>query len=188
MNTQNIGKRIKQIRKDHRLTQTEFGEQIGVKGNTITGYENGTRQPSDAVISIICLIFGVDQTWLRTGEGEHMYVSDASTISPLQNLFNEFDCNNLEMKFLQGYFGLNRKERDAFCELLSRMFPDAIEKIVGPDPIAHPSEFKEALPLVGDTIPEVDIEAEVESYRRELELQEKAVEESLALDGQSATG
>ena len=62
--------RIKMIRKSVHLTQTEFGEKIGVKGNTITGYENGLRTPSDAVIKAICREFHINETWLRTGEGE----------------------------------------------------------------------------------------------------------------------
>ena len=62
--------RIKQIRKENKLTQVEFGEKIGTKGNTITNYETGLRTPTDAVIHSICREFNVDETWLRTGEGE----------------------------------------------------------------------------------------------------------------------
>lgn len=62
--------RIKQIRKEHKLTQVEFGEKIGVKGNTVTNYETGLRNPTDAVILAICREFGVNEDWLRTGNGE----------------------------------------------------------------------------------------------------------------------
>lgn len=62
--------RIKEIRKHYKLTQSEFGERIGVKGNTITGYETGLRSPSDAVIVSICREFGCNEVWLRTGDGE----------------------------------------------------------------------------------------------------------------------
>lgn len=62
--------RIKQIRKNAKLTQVEFGEKIGVKGNTITNYENGLRNPTDAVILSICREFNINEDWLRTGEGE----------------------------------------------------------------------------------------------------------------------
>ena len=62
--------RIKEIRKNYKLTQTEFGERIGVKGNTITGYETGIRSPSDAVIVSICREFNVNETWLKSGIGE----------------------------------------------------------------------------------------------------------------------
>lgn len=61
--------RIKEVRRANGLTQTEFGERIGVKGNTVTGYETGIRSPSDAIIVSICREFGVNETWLRTGEG-----------------------------------------------------------------------------------------------------------------------
>ena len=61
---------IKAIRKSARLTQIEFGARIGVKGNTITGYETGLRTPSDAVIFSICREFNVNEHWLRTGEGD----------------------------------------------------------------------------------------------------------------------
>ena len=62
--------RIKEIRKHYKLTQTEFGERIGVKGNTITGYETGIRTPSDAVIVSICREFNCNEVWLRAGEGD----------------------------------------------------------------------------------------------------------------------
>ena len=62
--------RIKIVRTTVGLTQTEFGARIGVKGNTVTGYETGIRNPSDAVIFSICREFNVNEEWLRTGQGE----------------------------------------------------------------------------------------------------------------------
>ena len=62
--------RIKSIRKDQRLTQAKFGERIGLKGNTITNYENGLRTPNDSVILAICREYSVSERWLRTGQGE----------------------------------------------------------------------------------------------------------------------
>lgn len=62
--------RIKTLRKALNLTQKEFGERIGVKPNTIGTYEIGRNEPIDAVVSLICREFDVNETWLRTGEGE----------------------------------------------------------------------------------------------------------------------
>lgn len=62
--------RIKQIRKTLGYNQTDFGKRIGVKGNTIGNYEIGLRTPSDAVLLSICREFGINEVWLRTGEGE----------------------------------------------------------------------------------------------------------------------
>lgn len=63
-------KRIRALRKNLKLTQSEFGAKIGVKGNTVTGYETGIRSPSEAVIFSICREFDVNEDWLRTGEGD----------------------------------------------------------------------------------------------------------------------
>lgn len=65
-----MNERIKKLRKSLGLTQLEFGEQVGVKANTIGNYEIGLRTPSDAVIRAICREFNVNENWLRTGEGE----------------------------------------------------------------------------------------------------------------------
>lgn len=65
-----MNERIRQIRKDYKLTQTAFGQRIGLKGNTITNYENGLRTPNDSVILAICREYSVSEKWLRTGQGE----------------------------------------------------------------------------------------------------------------------
>lgn len=62
--------RIKELRKVLNLNQTEFGSKIGVKQGSVAGYESGARIPIDAVITSICREFGVNEQWLRTGEGE----------------------------------------------------------------------------------------------------------------------
>lgn len=61
--------RIRALRKQLGLNQTEFGAKIGVKQTTIAGYERGSSTPLDAVVSAICREFGVSEAWLRTGEG-----------------------------------------------------------------------------------------------------------------------
>ena len=62
--------RIRKLRKYLGLTQKDFGNRIGVKGNTIATYESGRNEPIDSVISLICREFNVNEKWLRTGEGE----------------------------------------------------------------------------------------------------------------------
>ncbi|MBR3240252.1 MAG: helix-turn-helix transcriptional regulator [Oscillospiraceae bacterium] len=62
--------RIREIRKRAGLTQAEFGAKIGVKQNTIATYEMGRNTPTDTVITLICRVFDVSETWLRTGSGE----------------------------------------------------------------------------------------------------------------------
>lgn len=65
-----MNERIRKLRKTLDLTQREFGERLGIKGNTIANYELGRNEPIDAVVSLICREFNVNEEWLRTGEGE----------------------------------------------------------------------------------------------------------------------
>lgn len=65
-----IAERIKEVRKSVNLTQREFAERIGAKQNTVAQYEIGRNAPIDPVINSICREFGVNEIWLRTGEGE----------------------------------------------------------------------------------------------------------------------
>ena len=62
--------RIKARRKALTLNQTDFGSKIGVKQSAVAAYESGSRTPLDSVIVSICREFGVNERWLRTGEGE----------------------------------------------------------------------------------------------------------------------
>lgn len=71
-----IGDRIKEIRKIKKMNQIEFGEKIGVKQSSMASYENGSRQPVDAVIRSICREFNVNESWLRTGEGNPFVEKD----------------------------------------------------------------------------------------------------------------
>ena len=65
-----MNERIKKLRKSLGLTQQEFSDRIKVKRNTVATYEMCRSMPSDAAISLICREFNVNETWLRTGDGE----------------------------------------------------------------------------------------------------------------------
>lgn len=65
-----MNERIRLLRKELGLNQSDFGNKIGVKQGTVAGYESGARTPLDAVVSSICREFVVNEEWLRTGEGE----------------------------------------------------------------------------------------------------------------------
>ena len=68
-----LNERIKKLRKVLDLTQREFADRIGIKQNSVALIEGG-RNTSDQTIISICREFNVNETWLRTGEGE-MFVA-----------------------------------------------------------------------------------------------------------------
>ena len=67
--------RVKLIRKKLGMTQEEFSKKLGLARNSIANYEIGRREPTNAIITSICREFGVNEVWLRTGEGgeENMF-------------------------------------------------------------------------------------------------------------------
>ena len=62
--------RIRKIRKDVSMNQTEFGSEIGCSQTAVAKYEGGQVVPDKPVRLLICEKFNVSETWLETGEGE----------------------------------------------------------------------------------------------------------------------
>lgn len=62
--------RVKALRKSVKLTQREFGERLGVSIDVVKNLEYNRVEPTDLIINVICAKFGVNEHWLRTGEGE----------------------------------------------------------------------------------------------------------------------
>ena len=72
---ENVGDRIKALREKlgndgKKMSQTEFGKKIGLSQNAIANVENGNNGASESAILNIVREFHVNETWLRTGEGE----------------------------------------------------------------------------------------------------------------------
>ena len=62
--------RIRLIRNQQNMTQTEFGAQLGASRAMITAYELGKVIPDKPMRMLICQRFNVSETWLETGEGK----------------------------------------------------------------------------------------------------------------------
>ena len=65
-----MNERIRKLRASLGLTQQEFADQLGISRNNIATYEIGKSNPGDSAIILMCKTFGVNERWLRTGEGE----------------------------------------------------------------------------------------------------------------------
>lgn len=146
--------RIKKIRKDKDLTQQAFADKIGVKRNTVASYETGKSNLSDGAISLICKTFNVNENWLRTGEGQMFMETPDDTLGKLKQ---EYSLDDFSYGLICEYLKLDEKKRDVvrqyFHDVLSHEETDDYE---------------------------IDIDAEVEEYKRQLLLEKKAREKSSA--------
>lgn len=62
--------RIKAVRKETRLNQTDFGKSVGVSFSAEQKWELGLTVPSDAAIMNIVSKYGIREEWLRNGTGD----------------------------------------------------------------------------------------------------------------------
>ena len=62
--------RLRELRKAVGLSQTKFGEKVGVGLGVIRNLEDGLTSPSTAFLDLICRTYGCSIIWLETGEGE----------------------------------------------------------------------------------------------------------------------
>ena len=80
-------KRISEIIDKSGLTKAKVAERLNVSAAFITKICNGTSNPSDRTISDICREFRVNETWLRTGEGEMR--TDSNQRDQLEQFFSD---------------------------------------------------------------------------------------------------
>lgn len=123
--------RIKRIRKQHHLTQTQFGDKIGVKQNTVTAYETGIRTPTDAVILSICREFSVNEKWLREGEGEPFVETTSQTLDKITKRYYK-DGNETFRAILDVYANLDEQDQESiekYIILLSQRIAAGISPV-----------------------------------------------------------
>ena len=115
--------RLRQLRAYTGLKQTEFSQRIGMAGNSYSQIETGVNPLKDRHIALICLTFGVNEAWLRTGEGEMFNEKPQSP--PEQPIFdlNGQELTHEEIIFISAY----RKLEESGKEVASKMV-DALLK------------------------------------------------------------
>ena len=114
-----VGKRIKAIRKELGLTQKDFGVQIGIASNTITGYETGVRVPSPQVIRSICREFNVNEEWLSTGQGEMFRQTEESAITLIDRIM--YGENEFAKSVFKAFASLSEEEWNAVEKIIDRL-------------------------------------------------------------------
>lgn len=164
-----MNERLKKLRKTLDLTQQEFADKIGSKRNTIAKYETNTNVPSAAVITLICREFNVNEIWLRTGEGD---MFQKSPESELDALVKKYGLSGGARILIEKFVNLKPDQQDVIINFMK----DAAAALTEAD-----------TPAVGSGT-EIDIDAEVESYRRALELQRRVAGKFSASNGLDDTG
>lgn len=116
---EDIGSRIAQVISAVGMTKTKFAQELSLQQPFVSLLCAGKKNPSDRTIKDICRVFGVSESWLRTGNGE--------MFSPL----------NRDVRLAEFFGDVLRGEtpdfRRRFLSALSKLGPDEwvlLEKII----------------------------------------------------------
>lgn len=85
----NVGSRIKELRKSENLTQNEFAKRLLISQSYLSGIENENEIPTDKLIKLTCLEFGLNEDWLSLGNGsmyDEVYENDKVSLVETSNL------------------------------------------------------------------------------------------------------
>ena len=151
-----MNSRLKDIRKALRLTQKEFAARLGITDSGISRLEKGQNQLTDQLIRAICREYKVNYEYLKNGVGE-MFSDVPQTV--VDELCEQYDLDDFDRIMLQEYLKLDESSRNVL-----KAYIRSIMKRVESD----------------DT--QAKIDAEVEAYRQELELEARQAEKSSASD------
>lgn len=64
-----IGKRIRELRKEYGLNQTDFAKPLGVSYGHISNLEKGKDMPSQSLIKLVAHEYNTSEEWLLEGKG-----------------------------------------------------------------------------------------------------------------------
>jgi len=70
--------RLIEVRDALRLNQGEFASKLGLSQGAVSDFEHRKKALIERNLKLICLTFGVNENWLRTGKGEMFIKTPAS--------------------------------------------------------------------------------------------------------------
>ncbi len=115
-----INQRIKYLRKEKlQLTQTEFGNKLGLGKTAISKMESNTSTVTIQNRKMICKEFNVNYAWLDGGVGRIFIENDDLFIDLLAK---EYDLDDLQVRLIEKFVKLDKENREAFMNFLKDVF------------------------------------------------------------------
>ena len=117
-----VNERVKYLRKDVlKLSQTEFAIKLGMKQTGVSGFEQVGATMTDQTIKTICLVFNVNEEWIRYGTDPMFVESDAFS---LDDFVKSHNGTEIELEILKAYFELDPDIRKRLIEHFRSRFMD----------------------------------------------------------------
>lgn len=111
-----VGKKIRKYRKELKLTQSQLGEKLGVKDNTISAYERGVIEVPYSKLMTAARIFNISYIELLPLEEDGIIKESASEyLAHAKTTLNE-DENKFLEDLIKKTLSLENEEREKFLE------------------------------------------------------------------------
>lgn len=108
-----IGKRIKDLRQTLDMSQVEFAKAIYISNGYIAELECEHRKINERIIHLISLTFGVNEKWLKTGDGDMFFNTQGEKLQRMVSLFNELPPKFQDYAMQQIEHLLNKAANDS---------------------------------------------------------------------------
>lgn len=109
---------IKALRNHLKLSQADFGAKLNSTRATVQAWEYGLNKPSAAMQTLICQCYGVNRTWLETGEGEMLVETTSRTLDRIRKRYGASDTFRA---MLDVYAAMTDAQQDAFEEYINML-------------------------------------------------------------------
>lgn len=118
-----MNNRICELRKHLALTQTAFGNKIGLSRDAVASYERGNARPTAVALKCISTVFNVSLDWLENGEGE-MFSGKSEDDIAIESALRNTSGSPALRAFLVAYSKLNDQNR----AILEQFVSDYVEE------------------------------------------------------------
>lgn len=121
-----INQRVLEIRKALRpkMTQTEFGEALGVSRSVIANIEmNRVTQPTEQFMRLLCRTFSVSYAWLKEGVGD-MFLDESSPDLQFERIMSGED--EFTKSVMRAMLSLGDEEWEALKKVVEKLKAGAL--------------------------------------------------------------
>ncbi|SDX40924.1 helix-turn-helix domain-containing protein [Eubacterium barkeri] len=95
--------RFKELRLSLGKSQREIGDAIGLSNSGISSIESNQRSVTEKHIKLLVAAFNVNETWLRTGEGEMFIKTQAYDLAEIASRYH---LDDMDRRMLTAYLEL----------------------------------------------------------------------------------
>lgn len=134
-----LNERIREARKSLGLSQKEFAEKVGISQRSVSWGEQAGNNVPDSTIKSLCIVFRINETWLRTGSGS-MFVEEDSF--SLDQYAKKRGASELELALAKAYFDLPKNVREQMMAKLVGMMNEERKASAELDPESPPDDLE----------------------------------------------